>query len=174
MPPCDPGAGPLAPGSPMSHQDPQQAGLSGHFGETMTIMAEPARAKPKPTPETQHFWDGTQAGELRRQRGDACSNLYFPPRPFCPACASRKVSVFKASGKGKLYSYVINHRPAAPGFTPPYAIAVVELDEGPRMMSNIIDCLQTPEALELDMKLEVAFEKLDDKITLPLFRPAKG
>ena len=52
--------------------------------------------------------------------------------------------------------------------------AVVELDEGPRMMSNIIDCPQTPEALELDMKLEVAFEKVDDKLTLPLFRPAKG
>ena len=70
-------------------------------------------------------------------------------------------------------SYVIHHRPV-PGFTPPYAIAVVELDEGPRMMSNIIGCPQTPEALELDMKLEVAFEKLDDKITLPLFRPVKG
>jgi uncharacterized protein len=137
-------------------------------------MPEPARARPKPTPETQHFWDGTQAGELRLQRCDACANVYFPPRPFCPSCASRKVSVFKASGKGKLYSYVINHRPAAPGFTPPYAIAVVELDEGPRMMSNIIDCPQTPEALELDMKLEVAFEKVDDKLTLPLFRPAKG
>src|SRR5215213_5480093 len=137
-------------------------------------MAEPQRARPKPTPETQHFWDGTQAGELRLQRCDACANVYFPPRPFCPSCASRKVSIFKASGKGTLYSYVINHRPAAPGFTPPYAIAVVELDEGPRMMSNIIDCPQTPEALELDMKLEVAFEKLDDKITLPLFRPAKG
>jgi uncharacterized protein len=137
-------------------------------------MAEPARAKPKPTPETQHFWDGTQAGELRLQRCDACANVYFPPRPFCPSCASRKVSVFNASGKGKLYSYVINHRPAAPGFTPPYAIAIVELDEGPRMMSNIIDYPQTPEALELDMKLEVAFEKLDDNITLPQFRPAKG
>ena len=86
-------------------------------------MAEPARAKPKPTPETQHFWDGTQAGELRLQRCDACANVYFPPRPFCPACASRKVSVFKASGKGKLYSYVINHRPAAIGFTPPYGCA---------------------------------------------------
>ena len=107
-------------------------------------MAEPARAKPKPTPETQHFWDGTQAGELRLQRCDACANVYFPPRPFCPSCASRKVSIFKASGKGKLYSYVINHRPAAPGFTPPYAIAIVELDEGPRLMSNILDCPQTP------------------------------
>src|SRR5216683_1063457 len=118
-------------------------------GEEMADMAEPTRARPKPTPETQHFWDGTQAGELRLQRCDACA-------------------------KATLYSYVINHRPAAPGFTPPYAIAVVELEEGPRMMSNIIDCPQTPEALELDMKLEVAFEKLDDKITLPLFRPAKG
>ena len=76
-------------------------------------MAEGARAKPKPTPETQHFWDGTQAGELRLQRCDVCANVYFPPRPFCPACASRSVSVFRASGKGKLYSYVINHRPAA-------------------------------------------------------------
>jgi uncharacterized OB-fold protein len=140
----------------------------------ITAMAEPARARPKPTPETQHFWDGTQANELRLQRCDACANVYFPPRPFCPACASRKVSIFKASGKGRLYSYVINHRPAAPGFTPPYAIAVVELDEGPRMMSNIVDCPQTPEALELDMRLEVAFEKLDDKITLPLFRPVKS
>ena len=88
-------------------------------------------------------------------------------------CASRQVSVFQASGKARLYSYVIHHRPV-PGFTPPYAIAVVELDEGPRMMSNIVDCPQTPEALELDMKLEVAFEPLDEAITLPLFRPAKG
>ena len=81
--------------------------------------------------------------------------------------------MFKATGKGTLYSYIIHHRPA-PGFAPPYSIAVVELDEGPRMMTNIIDCPQTPEALQLDMKVEVAFEKLDDKITLPLFRPAKG
>ena len=52
-------------------------------------MPEPGRALPQPTPETQHFWDGTQAGELRLQRCDACSNVYFPPRPFCPKCASR-------------------------------------------------------------------------------------
>jgi uncharacterized protein len=108
------------------------------------------------------------AATLRRLR-----HVYFPPRPFCPACGCRKVSIFKARGGAKLYSYVIHHRPV-PGFTPPYAIAVVELDEGPRMMSNIVDCPQTPEALELDMKLEVKFEPLDDNITLPLFRPAKG
>jgi uncharacterized OB-fold protein len=135
-------------------------------------MAEAARAKPIPTPETQHFWDGTKAGELRLQRCDACDHVYFPPRPFCPKCASRKVSVFPASGKATLYSYVIHHRPA-PGFKPPYAIAVVELAEGPRMMSNIVDCAQTPEALPLDMNLDVTFEKIDDAITLPVFKPAK-
>ena len=137
-------------------------------------MAEAKSARPVPTPETQHFWDGTKAGELRLQKCDDCSKTYFPPRPFCPGCGSRKVSIFKASGKGTLYSYVINHRPAAPGFTPPYAIAVVELAEGPRMMSNIVECPQTPEALVLDMKLEATFEKLDETITLPMFKPAKG
>jgi uncharacterized OB-fold protein len=136
-------------------------------------MLEPGRARPVPTPETQHFWDGTQAGELRLQRCDDCSKIYFPPRPFCPACASRNVSVFRACGKAKLHSYVIHHRKVS-GFTPPYAIAVVELAEGPRMMTNIVDCPQTPDALVLDMDLEVAFEPMDDKITLPLFRPAKG
>ncbi|GGC47260.1 Zn-ribbon domain-containing OB-fold protein [Chelatococcus reniformis] len=136
-------------------------------------MAQPTRARPVPTPETQHFWDGTRRGELRLQRCTACARSYFPPRPFCPACGSRKVEVYAASGKATLYSYVIHHRPA-PGFTPPYAIAVVELAEGPRMMSNIVDCPQTPEALELDMPLDVVFEALDETITLPLFRPAKG
>jgi len=81
--------------------------------------------------------------------------------------------VFKASGKAKLYSYVINHRPAAPGFRR-LSIAVVELDERVRMMSNIVDCPQTPEALELDMRLEVRSKTRRTNITLPQFRPAKG
>ena len=135
-------------------------------------MPEPQRARPKATPETKHFWDGVQAGELRLQKCNKCSKTYFPPRPFCPECASRDVTVLRASGRGRLYSYVIHHRPV-PGFTPPYAIAVVELDEGPRMMTNIVDCPQTPEALVLDMPVEVAFERIDDEITLPLFKPAK-
>ena len=134
-------------------------------------MAEAKRARPQPTPETRHYWEGAKAGELRLQRCDDCSHTYFPPRPFCPACASRKVSVFRATGRGRLFSYVINHRPA-PGFTAPYSIAVVELDEGPRLMTNIVDCPQTPEALVLDMPVEVAFQKLDDEISLPVFRPA--
>lgn len=134
-------------------------------------MAESKRPLPEPTPETRHYWDGAKARELRLQRCDDCRHTYFPPRPFCPKCASRKVAVFKASGKAKLYSYVISHRPA-PGFTPPYAIAVVELDEGPRLMTNIVGCPQTPEALQLDMALEITFETMNDAITLPLFKPA--
>jgi len=98
--------------------------------------------------------------------------VYFPPRPFCAVCAGRQVSVFKASGKAVLWSYVIHHRKVA-GFNPPYAIAVVQLAEGPRMMTNIVESPQTPEALQLDMPLEVVFEKQNDDITLPLFRPAK-
>ena len=83
------------------------------------------------------------------------------------------MTVFKASGKGFLYSYVIHHRPV-PGFTPPYSIAVVELEEGPRMMTNIVDCPQTPEALQLDMPVEVRFAKQTDDITLPLFAPSSS
>lgn len=130
------------------------------------------RVIPKPTPETQHYWDGAREGDLRLQTCQACDNTYFPPRPFCPECGSRDIAETKASGKAKLLSYVINHLPS-PGFEPPFAIAIVELEEGPRLMSNILDCEQTPEALQLDMPLEVTFEKLSDDITLPQFRPAK-
>ena len=130
------------------------------------------RVIPKPTPETQHYWDGAQQGELRLQKCDSCHSTYFPPRPFCPECGAREVSVVTASGRATLHSYVINHLPS-PGFEPPFAIAVVELEEGPRLMSNIVDCEQTPEALQLDMPLEVTFEVLTDDITLPQFRPVK-
>ena len=134
-------------------------------------MPEGKRPLPQPTPETQHYWDGLKAGELRLQKCDGCKHTYFPPRPFCPKCASRKVSVVKASGRAKLHSYVINQRPS-PGFDAPYAIAVVELDEGPRLMTNIVGCPQTPEALQLDMGLVATFEKQTDAITLALFKPA--
>lgn len=129
------------------------------------------RTLPVPTPETRHYWDGALRNELLLQRCDECGHAYFPPRPFCPACACRDVSVFKASGRARLHSYVIHHLPAH-GLTPPYAIAVVELEEGPRMMTNIVDCPQTPQALQLDMPLEVTFEHLSEEIALPVFKPA--
>jgi hypothetical protein len=133
-------------------------------------MTNASRPLPRPTPETQHFWDGTKHGELRLQRCNECDHIYFPPRPFCPACSSRAVKVFKASGRGRLLSYVINYRPH-PAWQGPYAIAIVELNEGPRMMSNIVGCDQTPEALQLDMPLTVKFEQCTEEIFLPLFMP---
>ncbi len=133
-------------------------------------MTEYTRPLPQPTPETQHYWDGAKAGELRLQRCGDCSHVYFPARPFCPACSSRDVNWFTASGKGTLFSYVINHR-APKGFEAPYIIAVVQLEEGPRMMSNLVDCPQTPEALEIDMPLEVTFVTATDDIAIPQFRP---
>lgn len=135
-------------------------------------LAEYRKPLPQPTPETQDFWDGARAGELRLQRCSDCANVYFPPRPFCPACASRSVSSFTASGRGRLYSYVINHRPA-PGFEAdaPYAVAIVELEEGPRMMTNITGVEQTPEALPIDVPVVVSFEPASETISLPKFRP---
>jgi uncharacterized OB-fold protein len=129
----------------------------------------PTRPLPWPTPETQHFWDGTAAGELRLQRCRECEQAYFPPQPFCPWCGNDEVEIVRASGRGFLYSYVITHR-AAPGFEAPYVIAEVELDEGPRMLSNLIDVDPDPAALPLDLPLEVAYETFGD-VTLPRFRP---
>ena len=132
----------------------------------------PRRPIPKPTPETQEYWDGARRGELRIQRCRSCGNAYFFPRPFCPNCSSMDVEWFTASGKGKLYSYVISHRPAY-GFDDftPYVIAVVQLDEGPRMMTNIIGTEPKPENLPVDLAVEVTWEQLDDEISIPLFRP---
>lgn len=131
------------------------------------------RTLPKPSPETRHFWEGCKAGELRLQRCRSCREPYFPPRPFCPNCASRDVEVFTASGKATLYSYIINHRPRADMGTDPHSIAVVELAEGPRMMTNVINCPQTPEALQLDMPLQVMFGDESAEIALPYFEPSR-
>ncbi len=132
----------------------------------------PAKPAPEPTPETQPFWDGCAAGELRIQRCLDCGMPYFYPRPVCPSCGSTNVEWFTACGDATLYSYVINHRPA-PGFEDdaPYAIAVVQLAEGPRMMTNIVGVPNTPEHLVLDMPLRVTFEARGE-VQLPLFTPA--
>jgi uncharacterized protein len=128
----------------------------------------PSRPLPVPTPETQHFWDGTAVGELRLQRCRGCHSTYFPPQPFCPKCSSDDIEVVRASGLGLLHSYVINHRPA-PGFEAPYVIGVVELEEGPRLLTNIVGVDPDPDQLPLDLPVEAIFESVGE-IRLPLFR----
>ncbi|HVT71233.1 MAG TPA: Zn-ribbon domain-containing OB-fold protein [Trebonia sp.] len=137
----------------------------------MPVKPRPVKPQPVPTPETQPYWDGCAAGELRIQRCLDCGEPYFYPRPLCPSCGSGHVEWFTASGRATLYSYVINHQPA-PGFEDdaPYAIAVVQLAEGPRMMTSITGVPATPEALVLDMPLRVTFEERG-AIALPVFTP---
>lgn len=130
----------------------------------------PARAVPVPTPDSRPYWDGLAAGELRLPRCRPCDRPFFYPRSGCPACGSTDIEWMTASGRGRLHTYLISHLPA-PGFGPePYAIAVVELEEGPRMMSNVVGVPNTPEALVLDMELEVVFEQ-QGTVTVPRFRP---
>jgi uncharacterized OB-fold protein len=131
-------------------------------------------AIPVPTPETQHFWDGTAAGELRLQKCTLCAHVFFPPRPFCPACSSRSVKAFAASGRGTLYSYTINHVRPRDQPQAPQSMVLVQLEEGPRMISTVVGVEQTPAALILDMKLKVAFRQLSETIWLPVFKPDTG
>ncbi len=133
----------------------------------------PKRPLPQPTPETREFWEGASRRELRIQRCRGCGRAYWYPRPFCPNCSSKDVEWFTASGKGRLHTYVIVHR-AAPGFQDwaPYVIAIVELEEGPHMMSNVVGIEPAPEHLPVGLPLEVTWEQQEDGIALPLFRPA--
>ena len=130
------------------------------------------RPKPMMVPEAEFFWEGARNNELLIQKCGDCEDAYFPPRPFCPKCGSRNVSVIKASGYATLYSFVINHMPA-PGYEPPFSVGVVTLEEGPRMMCNIVECEQTAETIKVDMQLEVVFEDRGD-IFVPQFRPRNG
>lgn len=132
------------------------------------------RPVPVPTPATRPFWDGTRAGELRVQRCRDCRQHLFHPRSGCPRCGSPRLKWVRVGGRAKLYSYVINHL-LAPGFGDevPYVIAIVELDEGPRMLTNLVGVPPDPHRLPLDMPLEVVFEPRGDQV-LPLFRPAGG
>jgi hypothetical protein len=127
------------------------------------------RVVPVPTPDTAVFWDKAKEGELWLPRCESCGEVVFYPRSFCPRCGSGDLSWFRASGRGVVESFVVNHVPA-PGYEAPYIIAFVKLDEGPRLMSNLLEIEQTPEAVSVGMPVEVVFEQRGD-LALPQFRP---
>lgn len=127
---------------------------------------------PKATPETAPFWEATKKHELQMQRCNDCNRYYFYPRPYCRYCMSENTEWRTLTGRGTLHTYVINQRPA-PGFEEetPYVIAVVELDEGPRLMTNIVGVdSPTPDKLKIDAPVEVVWDDVSDEITLPKFR----
>src|SRR5205085_3839396 len=111
-------------------------------------------------------------GELLIQRCASCGTLRHPPRPACPSCRSLEWGTQRSSGRGSVHSYVVHHHPPVPGFEPPYVVAVIELEEGTRLVSNVIAV--DPADVKIGMPVEVAFEAVDDELTLPLFRPAEA
>lgn len=127
---------------------------------------------PIPTPETEPFWSACARGVLSIQWCDHCAAHFFYPRPACPRCGSvAAVRWVEASGRARLHSYVISHL-RAQGFDPPYVIAIVELEEGPRLLTNIVGVDADPAALTLDMPVVADFEHRGGA-TVPVFRPAE-
>jgi uncharacterized OB-fold protein len=138
-------------------------------------MESPLRPLPQPiTPEAQPYWDGLKEQKLLLPTCEDCRKPFFYPRIACPHCHSRRITWMQASGKGRLYSFEIAYRSLNPRFKiePPYILAMIELEEGPRIMSNLINIKPDPAVITCDMPVEVVFEKLTDEITLPLFQPA--
>lgn len=129
--------------------------------------------QPEPTPETQPYFDGLKQHKLMLQRCLQCQQPYSYRRPLCPLCQSPDVEWFQASGKGKLYSYVINHTPALDSDSL-QVIAVVELDEGPRIMANLVGTEPDHELIKGDMPVEIAYDNTTEGTGLPTFHSAES
>ena len=126
---------------------------------------------PSPDFETQPFWDGCRDMKFLIRHCNACGEDHFYPRPFCPRCWSDDVTWQRASGRGTLYTYSIVRQNDLPPFPErvPYVAAIVELDEGPRVMTNVVEC--EFDALAIGMAVVVVFQPISDDITIPVFRP---
>jgi uncharacterized OB-fold protein len=131
-------------------------------------MARPV--VPAANPDTKPFWDGCGEGKLLLQQCAACQAYRHPPSPICPNCLSERHGWVPASGRATVYTFVIV-REARRGWDKmvPYVLAVVELEEGPRMLTNLVNL--APEDAAIGMPVEVVFEELEGGAKLPLFQP---
>lgn len=122
--------------------------------------------------ESAPYWEGCKQGELRLQQCPSCSHIQFYPRLLCTKCSGRGLSWIAASGAGRVKSFTIVRRAVSEAYEPdvPYVIALIELAEGPTMMSNIVSC--DPETVEMNMPVRVTFDPWTEEISMPLFEPA--
>jgi uncharacterized OB-fold protein len=122
--------------------------------------------------ETEPYWAAARDGRLLIKRCADCGATHFYPRPFCPVCWSAAVAWEEASGDAVLYTWSVVHQNDLPPFPDrvPYVAAVVDLAEGPRMMTNVVEC--DPDTLAVGMALRVAYRDLTDEVTVPVFVPA--
>jgi len=127
---------------------------------------------PRPYQDTQVYWDAAKEGRLVLQQCQDCGKPQFYPRGVCSHCLSSDLDWIEASGRGTVHSFTVAHRAPHPGFggDVPFVIAIIELDEGVRMMSNILDC--DPNAVRIDMPVKVVFRAETPEITIPKFVPA--
>jgi uncharacterized OB-fold protein len=127
------------------------------------------RLAPTMTADTQFFWDGCKDGRLLIQRCDGCATLRHPPRPMCPQCHSLEWTAIEASGRGAVYSFVMPRHPAMPFLDDDYIVALIELEEGTRLVSNLVDV--APEDAAIGMPVRVRFDAFDGDVVLPIFVP---
>lgn len=129
---------------------------------------------PKPSPISRPFWEGTKAHQLRLQHCRDCGQHIFYPRSLCPFCLSENLEWVTASGRGKVYSYTVVRRAMHPAFREdvPYVFAIVELEEGPRLTTNIVGC--PPEEVKVEMPVRATYEDVTPEITLLKFEPLLG
>jgi uncharacterized protein len=128
------------------------------------------RLAPSMTADSQFFWDGVKDGRLLIQRCTACGALRHPPRPMCPHCQSLTWDTLESSGKGTVYSFVMPRHPEFPFFDDDYIVALIELEEGTRLVSNVVDV--APEDTRIGMAVVVRFDEFDGGVVLPVFTPA--
>jgi uncharacterized OB-fold protein len=126
---------------------------------------------PHPTAETRPFWEGCSVGELRLQRCMDCGAHQFYPRLLCTACSGRTLEWVRASGRGTVQSFTVVRRPVSKAYAAetPYVVALISLDEGPTMMSNVVGC--EVGTVGVGMPVEVLFERWSEEIAVPKFRP---
>jgi uncharacterized OB-fold protein len=124
------------------------------------------------TADTQFFWDGCKDGRLLIQRCDGCGTLRHPPRPMCPQCHSLERTAIEASGRGTVYSFVMPRHPAMPFLDDDYIVALIELEEGTRLVSNLVDV--APEDAAIGMPVRVRFDAFDGDVVPPMFVPEVG
>jgi uncharacterized OB-fold protein len=129
------------------------------------------RLAPTISPDTAFFWNGLREHKLLIQRCAACGALRNPPRPMCPACNSLDWDTIESSGRGTVYSYVMPQHPRFPFFEYPYIVALVQLAEGVRVVSNL--CGIAPHDVEVGMDVEVSYQSYHNDLVLHEFRPAR-
>jgi uncharacterized OB-fold protein len=129
------------------------------------------RLAPTVSPDTEFFWTGLRNNELLIQRCTQCGTLRNPPRPMCPHCQSLDWDAIKATGRGTVYSWVMPQYPPMPFMEYPYIVALVALEEGIRLVSNLVDI--APARVEVGMPVEVCFDTFDGDFVLHQFRPAR-